>query len=120
MFWIPIIGPIIQGIVSVFTKVEDTSLGKYKADVDLDTSAIKGSTTITTAFHDDIGVRLTRDIIIFPVGVWMGFVTWNNIVVYKYPDLVWTVAAYPPSLANLPYAVMVFLFGMTAMQIWRR
>lgn len=120
MFWLPIIGPIIQGIVSIFTKAEDTALGKFQANVDLDKSAIQGSTTITTAFHDDIGVRLTRDIIMFPVAVWMGFVTWNNIVVYYYPHLTWTVAAYPPSLAELPYAVMVFLFGMTALNIWRR
>jgi hypothetical protein len=120
MFWIPIIGPIIQGIVSLFTKVEDTKLEIHKADVNLDTQIVQSSTNITSVFHDDIGVRFTRDIILFPVAIWMGFVTWNNIVVYKYPDLIWTVAAYPPSLAELPYAVMVFLFGVTAMNIWRR
>ncbi|SRR6266852_2750825 len=120
MFWIPIIGPIIQGIVSIFVKAKDVQLGIHQANVDLDKSIVQGSTTVTTAFHDDLGVRLARDLILFPVAVWMGFVTWNNIVVYRHPELVWTVAAYPPSLVELPYAVMVFLFGITAMSIWRR
>src|SRR5277367_9213 len=105
MFWIPIIGPIIQGIVSIFTKVEDTSLGKYKQDVVLDTQIAKSSTTLTSAFHDDVGVRFTRDLIMFPVAVWMGIIGWDNLVVYQWPHLFIRIASYPPSLSELPYAV---------------
>lgn len=120
--WIPILGPIIDGIVSIFSKWQDTALGKYKVDGTVDVEAIKASTQITRDFRDDIGVRITRDIIMFPVAIWIGFISWNNIVCFYYPNLVWTVARYPAGsgLEFLPYAVLTFLFGVTAMRTLRR
>lgn len=118
--WIPIVGPIIDGIVSIFSKWQDTSLGKYRVDGTVDVEAMKTSAQIISDTRDDIGIRLTRDIIMFPIALWVGFVSWNNIVVYKYPYLVWTVAKYPPGLEFLPYTVFTFLFGVTAMKIWKR
>jgi hypothetical protein len=117
--WIPILGPIIDGIVSIFTKFQDTSIGKYKVDGTVDVEAIKASTQITEDFKDDVGVRLARDIIMFPVAIWTLIISWDNIVRANWPDLYLEVKAYPPSVEYLPYAVITFLFGVTAMKIWR-
>lgn len=120
--WIPIVGPIIDGIVSIFAKWQDTSLGKYQVDGTVDVEAIKASAQIISDTKNDIGIRLARDLIMFPVALWMGFVTWNNIILFKFPSLVWTVARYPKDsgLEYLPYAVLSFLFGVTAMKTLRR
>ena len=118
--WLPIIGPIIDGIVSIFTKYQDTELGKYTVDGKVDVEAMEASSQIITTTNTDIGVRLTRDLIMFPVAVWTAIISWDNIVVYAFPSVFLKVAPYPPSLAYLPYAVITFLFGATAMILWKR
>lgn len=120
MFWLPIIGPIIQGLASVFIKFKDTELGKYTVDGKVDIEAIKASANIIETTRDDIGIRLSRDVIIFPVAVWTAIASWDTIIVYHYPNLMFKVAPYPPSLAFLPYAVMTFLLGNIAMNSWKR
>lgn len=118
--WIPIIGPIIDGIVSIFSKWQDTQLGKYTVDGKVDVEAMQASANIVQSEKDDIGVRLARDIMIYPVCVWTAFISWDNIIVYKYPSLYWPVAPYPASVEYLPYAVVTFLLGAVGMTIWRR
>jgi hypothetical protein len=118
--WIPIIGPIIDGVVSIFSKYQDTELGKYTVDGKVDVAAMQASNDLAIATTTDIGVRLVRDIIMFPVAVWTAIISWDSIVVYEYPEWFFKVAPYPPSLAYLPYAIITFLFGATAMILWRR
>ena len=120
--WLPILGPVIEGVIGLFRQKQDVALAKYKEDTVLRGKAIEASTQLTLAFKDDLGVRLARDMIMFPVCVWTMLITWDNIVVFKYPDLVWGVRKFldGSGLELLPYAVLTFLFGVTAMNIWKR
>lgn len=118
--WIPIIGPIINGITSIFNKALDIKAIKYKVDGTVDIAAIKAANDLAIATQTDIGVRLARDLIMFPVAMWTALISWDNMVLHKYPHLVWTVERYPPGMEYLPYAVITFLFGATAMILWKR
>lgn len=118
--WLPIVGPIIDGIVSIFTKYQDTQLAKYTVDGQIDVAAMTAGNQLTLAAQTDIGVRLCRDLIMFPVGVWTAIISWDNIIRPTWPQLYLPVLPYPPVLEFLPYAVIAFLFGTTAMILWKR
>lgn len=118
--WIPIIGPVIDGIVHIFSKYQDTQLGKYTVDGKVDVAAMQASSNIIESTKDSIGVRLARDIIIFPVAVWTAIASWDGIVTYVKHDWYFPVAPYPPSLEYLPYAVITFLLGSVGLTIWGR
>jgi hypothetical protein len=113
--WIPVLGPIIDGIVSIFNKKMDTDVQKKKIEAGTREVEITSSTAILSAFRDDIGVKISRDLVIFPVAVWTALTVWDYIIVIPYPWLVWGTKAIPEAsgLAFLPYAVMVFLLGNT-------
>lgn len=120
--WVPIIGPVVDGIVSIFTKYQDTSLGKYVADADVTKSGYAASVQTLIAFKDDIGIRLTRDIIMFPTSCWTGLFVWDKIIEIRHPDWVWGVMPMTEAsgLSFLPYAVITFLFGTFAVNQWIR
>lgn len=118
--WLPIVGPIIDGIVSIFNKRQDVSLAKYKVDGQVDTQILQSSTQVTLASQDYISVRIARDIIMYPGSIWCGLYLWDKIVAHKYPWLVWDVAPLDGPLALLPMALLTFFFGMAAMGIWRK
>jgi len=118
--WIPLIGPIIQGITSIFSKWQDTELGKYTIDGKVDVEAMKASTSIIDATRDDIGIRLIRDALLLPPVAWAGIVGWDTIVVRHWNWLYFEVPPYPPSLAYLPGAAFAFLLGNLALNVWRR
>lgn len=119
--WIPIIGPIIDGLFSVFRSFQKGQRVKTVADAAVDIAAMKYSTDLTEAFKDDIGVRLARDLIMFPVAIWTSLISWDTIVAENLGhDWQFHIARYPDTLAFLPYAVLTFLFGSTAMTIYKR
>lgn len=118
--WIPILGPIIDGIVSIFIKQKDTELGKYQEDTKVDVATIKAYSNIIESTKDDVGVRLARDIIILPVAIWTALISWDTIVIREYPNLVFIVEKYPDSVSYLPGAVLAFLLGNIGLNIWRR
>lgn len=120
--WIPILGPIIEGIFSIFNKRMDTAVINHQTDADVTKAGYTASVQSLVAFKDDIGVRLTRDIILFPVAVWTALIVWDKIVDIRYPWLVWGVSPLKEEtgLAFLPYAVMVFLLGNFAVNKWTR
>jgi hypothetical protein len=111
--WIPIIGPIIDGIVSMFNKIQDKDIVKIKTDGTVDIASIKAAQEVTSSFKDDIGVRLARDIIMFPGSIWCGIYIWDKIMALRYPDLVWGVASLDGPMFMLPYALLTFFFGMS-------
>jgi hypothetical protein len=110
--WIPLLGPIIQGLTTIFTKTKDTELEKYKTDSN-------ASIQTLSTFRDDIGVRVMRDMVCFPVVVWSMIIGWDTIVVRHYPNLVFIVEKYPDSVAYLPYAVLIFLLGNIGINAWK-
>ncbi len=107
--WLPIIGPIIDGVFSVAKNITDNKAKKDLNNLD----EVKARLEVVKAFKDDILTRLCRDLIMFPVAVWCLLGTWDTIVAYRYPDLKFTIASFPPGpLEYLPFAVLAFLFGM--------
>lgn len=120
MWFIPIIGPLLQLVVSVFTKQQDTALAKLKTITDADVEDAKTAANIIDATKDDAGIRLARDIVIFPVAIWTAIIGWDNIIVSVKPEWVWTVVKYPDSVAYLPYAVLAFLLGNIGINAWKR
>lgn len=118
--WIPVLGPIIQGIVSIFNKWQDTSLGKLQTISTRDVEEAKVSAQIIQTTQDDICLRLLRDLAIVPVVVWSSLIGWDTIIALRYPDLKFNVANYPDSVAYLPYVVIVFLFGNIGLNMWTR
>src|SRR5260370_41886728 len=109
--WIPIIGPIIQGIVSIFSKFLDTKAQIYIAGRVSDVEEAKVAAQIISTTNNDIALRIMRDAVCFPVVVWSMFIGWDTIIVHHYPDWVFTVERYPDSVPYLPYAVLIFLLG---------
>lgn len=118
--WIPIIGPIFDGIFGIFKRYLDFKVVKYKVDGTVDIEAMRTSADIIDSTKDDIGVRLARDIIIFPVSIWTMLITWDTIMAIPHPNLMWHVEKFPDSVSYLPLAVVGFLLGAVGMTIWRR
>lgn len=112
---IPIIGPIIQGIV---TPVLGLVGQFFTSKVELQKSETAASVEVIQATEQDWGVRLARDLIMFPVAIWTAIISWDTVfAMVDIPKL--TVARYPDSVAFLPYAVIAFLFGNAALNIWK-
>lgn len=118
--WIPIIGPIIDGIVAIFSKYKDVEAIKYKTDGEVDIAGVKASAEIISATKDDIGVRLLRDAALTPPVVWSALIGWDTVVAYRWPDLMFHVPPYPPGVEYIPYAALVFLFGNIGINAWKR
>jgi hypothetical protein len=122
MFWIPIIGPIIQGLVSAWSKSKDTEVAILKTKRESDLGEAVVSQKIIETTKDDIGLRLSRDIICFPIAVWCALVTWDTIVAESMlRDYMWHTAGFDKtSAAYLPYAVICFLLGNIGINMWNR
>src|SRR5258705_13818465 len=78
--WLPIIGPIIEGFFGFLNKKQDTALAKFQAGTSADTEDAKTSARIIEATRDDLGTRLARDLIVFPVAVWTALLVWDTII----------------------------------------
>jgi hypothetical protein len=122
MFWLPIIGPIIEGIVSVFNKRADTKVAINKTNRESDVAEAQLSAQIIATTNDNIGVRLSRDLIIFPTAVWCALLIWDTIVAESIlRGWMWHVASFEKTGAPyLPYAVIVFLLGNIGINTWKR
>lgn len=120
--WIPIIGPIIQGIISIFNKQQDTKVAVLKTNRSGDLEEAKVSADIIKSTNDDIGLRLSRDIICFPIAVWCALVTWDTIVAESVlHGYMWHTAGFDKTSATyLPYAVICFLLGNIGINMWNR
>lgn len=118
--WIPIIGPIIDGIVSIFKKYKDVEAIKYQTDGQVSIEGFKASAQIIESTKDDIGVRLLRDVALTPPVIWSSIIGWDTIVATRYPELMFHIPPYPPSVEYIPYAALVFLFGNIGINAWKK
>jgi hypothetical protein len=117
---LPILGPLLQGLFGFLNKFQDVAIEKIKSGTQINVEGMKASAQIIHDTQDDIGVRLTRDIIMFPVAIWTALISYDTIVVHDHPNWVFlTVEKYPPTLEYLPYAVITFLLGWTATKVFR-
>lgn len=120
--FLPIIGPIIQGIVSIFTKSMDTKVAVLKTERTADVQEGQVSAQIIHDTQDDIGLRFMRDLMIFPVVVWVALLCWDTIVAESVlHDYMWHLASFEKTGAPyLPYAVIVFLLGNIGINMFNR
>lgn len=118
--WLPLVGPLMDGVASMFGKFKDTELGKYKIDGEVRTTEVQASTQQLIAFKDDIGIRISRDLVVFPVSVWVALYSWDTIMALRFPEIMWHLADFPKEVAYLPGAVLTFLLGNIAMSKWKR
>lgn len=120
--FLPIIGPIIQGIVSIFTKKMDTDVQKLKISTDQQVAETQVSAQIIHDTQDDIGLRLMRDMVCFPIVVWVMLVSWDTIIAESSWNIwMFHVAGFDKTSAPyLPYAVITFLLGNIGINMWSR
>jgi hypothetical protein len=119
--FIPLLGPIVQGISSIFSGYFNTKIATIQAGAQVATAEIQATTTIIQATADDICLRILRDAAILPVVVWSLLIGWDTIIAENSWNVyMWHVAKYPDSISYLPYAVLVFLFGNIGINMWKR
>lgn len=117
--FIPLFGPIIQGLASIFNGFTSMEAVKLQTASQTTIAETQASVQIIQATSNDIGIRIMRDaLLLFPV-VWSGLVGWDTIVAKHWPKLMWHTAEYPAALSYLPYAVMVFLLGNIGINSWK-
>ena len=117
--WIPILGPVIDGIVSIFKGFTSVEIVKAKTQAEVDIAQTQATTSIIEATKNDIPIRIARDIIIFPWAAWAGLIGWDTIVAHHWSYLQWSVPAPPASVAYIPGMVLVFLLGNVGLYIWK-
>lgn len=117
--FIPLLGPIIQGISSIFGSYFNKEIAVVKAGAEITIAETQASAQI---IHDtdSIGLRIMRDAVCLPVVVWTMLIGWDTIMIHHYPNLVFIVEKYPDSVAYLPYAVIVFLLGNIGLNMFGR
>jgi hypothetical protein len=120
MLWLPLIGPILQGlfgtVTTIYSKFKDTEVANRVQD----TEEAKISAGIIQTTQDDIALRIMRDMAVLPVVVWSMLIGWDTIIVRRYPEWMWHVEKYPENVGYLPYVVLVFLFGNIGLNMWKR
>jgi hypothetical protein len=128
--WIPLLGPIFQGISSIignFTSLKAVQLQTAAQTTIAETNA---SVQIIQATNDDIGLRIMRDAICLPVALWCMAMGWDTIISGRdkagnlyhawAADWIWHTPDFPASVGYIPYAVIVFLFGNIGLNMWNR
>jgi hypothetical protein len=117
--WIPLLGPILQGISSIFNGWFTAKVQLKQAEVQENIAVTQTSAQIIATTNDDILLRILRDAAILPVVVWSMLIGWDTIIANRFPEYMFHVAGYPLSVAYLPYVVLVFLFGNIGLNMWR-
>lgn len=114
--WLPVVGPIIDGITTVFGKFQDTKLGIYQVDSQTTIASWKAANDLTLGFKDSIPVRLARDMVMFPGALWCALYIWGRTWDIYEPSWVIPVKSLDGPMAYLPYALLTFFFGMAALR----
>ena len=123
--WIPLLGPIFQGISSLVGNFTNLAGVKLQTAAQTTIAETNASAQIIQATNDDILLRILRDAAILPVVVWSSLIGWDTIIgdpkqnIISH-DYLWHVASYPDSVQYLPYVVLVFLFGNIGLNMFNR
>lgn len=117
--FIPIVGPIIDGLVSVYKQKTNTEVTKIKLSNDLTVQAMQSSNQLVSLFASDVMVRVCRDIIMFPGSIYCGTIIWDRFMDIRHPELVWGVLPLQGAMEYLPYALLTFFFG-SAFLYWNK
>lgn len=109
--WLPIIGPVIDGVVSIWKGYQNVDVAKYTIDGKVDIAAFQAASANIVATKDDIGIRLLRDLALTPACVWIALIGWDTLIVHRWPDLMWHVEKFPDSVSYYPMLALGFLLG---------
>lgn len=118
--WIPLLGPILQGLFStattIYGKFKDTEVAKRTSDT---ADAQIGAQIIESNMQYQSIRIMTDAALIMPV-TWSFLIGWDTIVAKRYPEWMFHVADYPATVQYIPYGAFAFLFGVLGMNIWKR
>lgn len=118
--WIPLIGPILQGLFTtastIYSKFKDTQVAMRTAD----TADAQVGAQIIAQTNDDISLRIIRDVALVPPVLWGGLIGWDTIVAKRFPEWMFRVADFPENVQYIPYGAYAFLFGVLGMNMWAR
>lgn len=118
--WIPLIGPIIQGLLntasSMYGKFKDTEVAKRTAD----TADAQVGAQIIENNSQYLSFRIMTDAALVMPVVWSALIGWDTIVAKRFPDWMFHVADYPANVQYIPYMAFGFLFGALGFNMWKR
>lgn len=114
--FIPILGPLIQGISSIFSSVYSEKAVAVKTDAEVTIASWHAANDLTVAFQNSVSVRIARDMIMFPGSLWCGLYIWGRTWDIYAPSLVIPVKTLDGPMAYLPFALLTFFFGMAALK----
>jgi hypothetical protein len=114
--FIPILGPLIQGVSSIFSSVYSEKAVAVKADADVTIAGWKSANDLTIAFQNNTAVNIARDIVMYPGALWCGLYIWGRTWDIYAPWLVIPVKTLDGPMAYLPFALLTFFFGMAAIK----
>lgn len=116
--FIPVLGPLIDGVVTVYKNKTDAQLKNKQLDNDLTVQGMQASNQLVTLFANDGMVRACRDIIMVPGSVYCGTIIWDRFMDLRHPEWVWGVLPLTGAMEYLPYALLTFFFG-SAYLFWK-
>lgn len=116
---IPIFGPIIDGVVSIYKQKTNTEVTKIKLDNAMTVEGMQDSNQLVTLFASDVMVKVCRDIIMVPGSIYCGTIIWDRFMALRHPELIWGVLPLQGAMEYLPYALLTFFFG-SAFLYWKR
>lgn len=128
--WIPLLGPIIQGVSSIFTGFTSLAATKLQTASATTIAETQASVQIIHDTNDDIGIRIWRDIALAMPVTWGTLIGWDTIIGARksngalwHPwanDWMFHVGDYPAAVSYLPYVAYAFLFGVIGFNVWKR
>lgn len=118
---IPILGPIFQGVVDIFNKKADvdlqktldankTVLEKQKDSNATDVAVLQTRLALALATKEDLGAKLIKDVIMYPVAVWIMLYFFMLSFGKLIPDHVWLVQEPGQYMQFIPLSVVAYLF----------
>lgn len=108
----------LNGLFTWLNKKEDTTLGKYTIDGNVNIAAMQQDTLIiqaraqlAAAMKDDPATKMARRLLMYPVCLWFALIVFDS--VFRENEYIgpytWRVLALPGNLSYLPYAVVAYL-----------
>lgn len=116
---IPVLGPIFNGVVSIYKQKTDTEVTKIKMEDDMTVQGMQASNQLVALFVNSTMVNVCRDIIMVPGSIYCGTIIWDRFMAIRHPELVWGVLPLQGAMEYLPYALLTFFFG-SAFLYWKR
>jgi hypothetical protein len=112
-----IISPITNAITAIFTKQQDTVLGKYvvdgKVDVSLlqeDTKRLQAQADLNKVLSQYTGDRWIRYLFMAPVGIWFTFYMFDSTFRGLIPSYTWRVLTPEPQVMMFITWIVGFIF----------